>query len=68
MHSLRHTHASQLLAGGMEISAVSARLGHKSVSTTLKIYAHMIEGRDEEAAKMWERLNKRQPEAERKKM
>lgn len=68
LHSLRHTHASQLLAGGMEISAVSARLGHKSVGTTLKIYAHMIEGRDEEAARIWERLNKREPEAERKKM
>jgi integrase len=68
LYSLRHTHASQLLAGGMEIPAVSARLGHKNVGTTLKIYSHMIEGRDEEAARVWERLNRRESESDGKKM
>jgi integrase len=30
LHTLRHTHGSHLLAAGMEITAVSERLGHSS--------------------------------------
>ncbi|MBQ8919090.1 MAG: site-specific integrase, partial [Acidaminococcaceae bacterium] len=32
MHSLRHTHATQLLAAGVDAKTVSARLGHSSVA------------------------------------
>jgi len=39
-HSLRHTHASRLIAAGWDIAEVSARLGHANVATTMRIYVH----------------------------
>lgn len=41
-HGLRHTHASKLLAAGVDVQVVSHRLGHASVSTTMNIYAHLL--------------------------
>jgi integrase len=58
LHLLRHTHTSVLLAEGVPLPAVSARLGHSSVRTTQEIYAHMITGQDEEAARKWEKYQK----------
>jgi len=54
LHILRHTHTSHLLANGVSLPTVSARLGHSSIRTTQEIYAHMITGQDEEAAQRWE--------------
>jgi integrase len=54
LHSLRHSHCSHLLASGVPLPAVSARLGHGSIRTTQEIYSHMIHGQDDEAAKKWE--------------
>jgi integrase len=54
LHSLRHTHTSHLLANGVPLPAVSARLGHGSIRTTQEIYSHMIHGQDDEAARKWE--------------
>ena len=42
MHTLRHTHASQLLAAGVNPLAVAQRLGHSSPAVTLSIYAHLL--------------------------
>jgi integrase len=56
LHKVRHTHASELLAHGMELPAVSARLGHASVSTTMNMYSHAIRGRDDIAAGLWDKL------------
>ena len=42
VHGLRHTHASILLYSGVSILSVSKRLGHASVSTTQKVYLHII--------------------------
>jgi integrase len=56
LHTERHTHGSQLLAGGMELPAVSARLGHSSPHVTAKVYAHMLQGRDRKAAEIWESM------------
>jgi integrase len=53
LHSLRHSHCSHLLASGVPLPAVSARLGHGSIRTTQDIYSHMIHGQDDEAAKKW---------------
>lgn len=39
-HDLRHTHASRLIAAGMDPLSVSRRLGHSSVAITLRTYAH----------------------------
>lgn len=58
LHALRHTHGSHLLAGGMELPAVSARLGHSSTHVTAKVYAHVLDGRDRQAAVVWESLRR----------
>lgn len=41
-HDLRHTHATQLLAAGVDIKTVSLRLGHASIRITLDTYVHVI--------------------------
>lgn len=40
LHDLRHTNASLLLAAGVGIHAVSAQLGHSSISVTADVYGH----------------------------
>lgn len=50
-HALRHGHASQLLTSGVDIKAVSERLGHSRASFTLAQYCHMLPGQDQEAAR-----------------
>lgn len=42
IHDLRHTHASWLLARGVPIHVVSARLGHESIKTTVDTYGHLL--------------------------
>jgi integrase len=49
-HGLRHTHASQLIAAGVDIVTVSKRLGHAKPSITLQVYAHMFKTDDSKAA------------------
>ena len=58
LHLLRHSHTSHLLASGVPLPAVSARLGHSSMRTTQEIYGHMIHGQDDEAAQRWEEFQK----------
>jgi integrase len=50
LHDLRHTHASHLLAAGVNAKVVSERLGHASVSFTLDTYGHVMPGQQSEAA------------------
>jgi integrase len=59
LHTLRHTHGSHLLAAGMEITAVSERLGHSSPRVTYDIYSHAMSGRDKEAARLWDKFQGR---------
>src|SRR5262249_12511806 len=54
LHALRHTHASTLIAAGVDILTVSRRLGHASPSITLDVYGHLIHGADDRAAKVME--------------
>jgi integrase len=43
-HDYRHAHATHLLRSGkIPITAVSKRLGHAKVTTTMTIYAHALE-------------------------
>jgi integrase len=56
LHSLRHTHASQLIASGMDVLTISRRLGHGSAAITLRVYGHLIEGKDAQAAEVMNRL------------
>lgn len=43
LHALRHTHASVLLAEGVSIHTISARLGHANVGVTQETYAHVLD-------------------------
>lgn len=51
-HTLRHTHATQLLKHGVNVKVVSERLGHSSVSVTMDIYAHALPDMQENAVKV----------------
>lgn len=42
IHDARHSHASWLLAQGVPIHVVQARLGHEKISTTVDTYGHLV--------------------------
>jgi integrase len=50
LHDLRHTHATHLLATGVNLKVVSERLGHASVAFTLDRYGHVMPGQQASAA------------------
>jgi len=52
LHSLRHTHASMLIASGVDILTISRRLGHSSPTITLGVYGHLVHGSDDKAAEI----------------
>lgn len=56
LHTFRHTHAAVLIAQGVDILAVSRRLGHANVRITLELYGHLLPGQDERAAAAMERF------------
>jgi integrase len=50
LHALRHFSATQAIAAGFDPVTVGGRLGHADASITLKVYGHVLEGRDQDAA------------------
>lgn len=42
-HSIRHSHVALLLYYGVDIYAISKRLGHANLTTTTKKYAYLID-------------------------
>lgn len=54
LHSLRHTHASQLVSAGAPLPVIQQRMGHSNIATTLGIYAHVKAGEDAKAAALTE--------------
>lgn len=42
VHDLRHTHASWLIAQGIPLPYIQARLGHESITTTVGTYGHLV--------------------------
>lgn len=53
-HTLRHTHAAWLIANGVDVRTVAARMGHAKVTMTLETYAHVMPGSDRAAADAFE--------------
>jgi len=49
-HQLRHWMATTALAAGHDVRTVAGRLGHADASTTLRVYAHVLEARDRDVA------------------
>jgi integrase len=46
-HDLRHYFASLLIADGVDVKTVQARLRHASAKTTLDVYGHLWPDKDE---------------------
>ena len=44
LHSLRHCHASLMLADGASIKTNAERLGHSNPVLTLGVYSHLLPG------------------------
>ena len=40
-HGLRHTHASELRQGGIDVGIISKQLGHSSIATTARYLDHV---------------------------
>jgi integrase len=51
-HDLRHTFATNALAAGANVKAVSEWLGHSNVQTTLSFYSHVLPALEAEAARV----------------
>ena len=48
-HDLRHYYASLLIAAGLDVKVVQARMRHKNATTTLNTYGHLWPDKDETA-------------------
>ena len=55
-HDLRHTHASLLLAEGIDLKTISDRLGHSTIKQTMDIYTHVSKELDEKAGMIFDKL------------
>ncbi len=42
-HLLRHTHATELIRAGWDMSYVQKRLGHSDIQTTVNTYVHLLD-------------------------
>ena len=49
-HSLRHTHATELLRMKVDLKTIQGRLGHADFGTTANIYAQLADSLQQEAA------------------
>lgn len=50
LHESRHTFASLMIAAGVNVKALSAYMGHASITITLDRYGHLLPGNEDEAA------------------
>ena len=41
-HDLRHYYASSLIAAGLDVKVIQTRLRHRSATTTLNVYGHLM--------------------------
>ena len=52
IHDIRHSHASMLIELGVAPLAISERLGHEDIQTTLNTYSHLYPNKQNEIAGM----------------
>lgn len=61
IHDLRHSHATLLINSGVNIVAVSRRLGHSNINTTLSTYTHLLQKSDDVLIETIERQRGMEP-------
>jgi integrase len=49
-HDFRHSHATQLLAGGVHPKVAQEHLGHSTITTTMDLYSHVTDTMQSDAA------------------
>lgn len=50
IHDLRHTHVAWLIAAGIPLPVIQARLGHEQITTTIDRYGHLLPDLQHQAA------------------
>lgn len=53
LHTIRHSHGSQLLSLGVPLPTVSKRLGHANVHVTATVYSHALPEDEIAATRIW---------------
>lgn len=56
LHELRHTHNSWLIARGVDLVRIQARLGHARPELLLRVYGHLVPGEPDPSAAILDRL------------
>ena len=56
LHDLRHSAATILMSQGVPVKVASEMLGHADVTTTLRVYSHVLPGMQQAAADTMDRL------------
>ena len=54
LRNLRHSHATMLLAGGVDFKTISERLGHANIGITMNVYAQKVEELDRKASAVFD--------------
>jgi integrase len=62
-HDLRHASASLLLADGVDVKTVQARLGHSAAAITMDVYAHALDRGQQGAADRMQSILTARPKA-----
>lgn len=62
-HAFRHTHATMLVEAEVPIKAISKRLGHGSVRTTIETYVHVTEKMNIDAVGKFEAMGSLETDA-----
>ena len=60
IHQLRHSHATEMVNGGVSLGTIRKRLGHKSIQTTL-LYAEVSDTLADAELRDWRRRQERPP-------
>ncbi len=61
LHDFRHSHATNLINSGVNIVAVSRRLGHSDINMTLKIYTHLLDNSEDALIETIENTSQKLP-------
>ena len=57
IHDIRHSHVSLLINQGFTAIAIAERVGHKHISTTMNVYAHLFPNRQEMLVQALEKMH-----------